>query len=68
MVKKYIPKQGDVVYLDFNPTKGHEETGFRPAIIISSDIFNVHTKMVMVCPITSNNKYFPTHYCLEIKF
>ena len=65
MVKKYIPKQGDVVYLDFNPTKGHEQTGFRPAIIISNDIFNEHTKMVMVCPITSNNKYFPTHYCLE---
>ena len=65
MVKKYIPKQGDVVYLDFNPTKGHEQTGFRPAIIISNNIFNVHTKMVMVCPITSNNKYFPTHYCLE---
>lgn len=65
MVKKYIPKQGDVVYLDFNPTKGHEQTEFRPAIIISNNIFNVHTKMVMVCPITSNNKYFPTHYCLE---
>ena len=65
MVKKYIPKQGDVVYLDFNPTKGHEQTGVRPAIIISNDIFNEHTKMVMVCPITSNNKYFPTHYCLE---
>lgn len=65
MVKKYIPKQGDVVYLDFNLTNGHEQTGFRPAIIISNNIFNVHTKMVMVCPITSNNKYFPTHYCLE---
>lgn len=65
MVKKYIPKQGDVVYLDFNPTKGHEQTGVRPAIIISNDIFNEHTKMVMVCPIISNNKYFPTHYCLE---
>ena len=27
MVKKYIPKQGDVVFFDFNPTKGHEQAG-----------------------------------------
>ena len=65
MVKKYIPKQGDVVLLDFNPTKGHEQSGFRPAIIISNNIFNEHTKMVIACPVTSNNKEFPTHYILE---
>ena len=34
MVKKYVPNQGDVVFLDFNPTKGHEQSGFRPAVII----------------------------------
>ena len=65
MVKKYIPKQGDVVFLDFNPTKGHEQKGKRPAVVVSHDVFNEHTKMVMVCPVTSNDKYFPTHYILE---
>ncbi len=65
MVKKYIPKQGDIIYLDFNPTKGHEQRGFRPAVVISTNIFNQNTKMVIVCPITSNNKEFPTHYQLE---
>ena len=65
MVSKYIPKQGDLVYLDFNPTKGHEQKGFRPAIVISNNIFNINTKMVMVCPISSNIKEFPTHYYLE---
>ncbi len=65
MVKKYIPKQGDIVYLDFNPTKGHEQKGFRPAVVISTNIFNQNTKMVIVCPITSNIKEFPTHYKLE---
>ncbi len=65
MVKKYIPKQGDVVFLDFNPTKGHEQSGFRPAVIISNNIFNENTKMAIVCPITSNTKEFPTHYNLE---
>ena len=65
MVKKYIPKQGDVIFLNFNPTKVHEQTSFRPAVVISNNVFNQNTKMVMVCPITSNDKYFPTHYNLE---
>lgn len=65
MVKKYIPSQGDIVSLDFAPTKGNEQTGKRPAIVISNNIFNEHTKMIIVCPITTNTKYFPTHYELE---
>ena len=65
MVKKYIPKQGDVVYLDFNSTIGREQAGFRLAVVISNNAFNQNTKMVIVCPITSNDKEFPTHYKLE---
>ena len=65
MVKHYIPKRGDIVYLDFHPTKGYEQSGFRPAIVISNDIFNINTKMAILCPITSNIKEFPTHYNLE---
>ena len=65
MIKKYIPKQGDVIFLNFNPTKDYEQAGFRPAIVISNNVFNQNTKMVMVCPIISNDKYFPTHYNLE---
>ena len=62
---KYIPKQGDIVYLDFNPTKGHEQQGKRTAIVISNDVFNINTKMTILCPITTNMKEFPTHYILE---
>lgn len=65
MVSKYIPKQGDIVFLDFNPTKGHEQAGFRPAVIMSNNVFNKNTKMAIVCPISSNMKEFPTHYILE---
>ena len=65
MVGKYIPKQGDIAFLDFTPTKGHEQSGYRPCIVISNNVFNKNTKMVIVCPITSNEKEFPTHYLLE---
>ena len=64
MVGKYIPHQKDIVFVDFNPTKGHEQSGFRPGIVISNNVFNKNTKMVIVCPITSNEKEFPTHYLL----
>ena len=62
---KYIPKQGDIVYLDFSPTKGHEQKGKMSAIVISNNIFNINTNMAVMCPITSNTKDFPTHYVLE---
>ena len=62
---KYIPKQKDIIFTDFDPTKGHEQKGYRPAVVISNDAFNKNTGMVIVCPITSNDKYFPTHYLLK---
>ena len=65
MVGKYIPKQKDIVFVDFNPTKGYEQAGFRLCVVISNNIFNKNTKMVIVCPITSNKKEFPTHYILN---
>ena len=65
MVGKYIPKQKDIVYVDLNPIQGHEQKGYRPAIVISTETFNKFTKMAIVCPITSNTKEFPTHYKLK---
>lgn len=65
MVKKYIPQRGDVVFVNFSPTKGHEQSGPRPAVVISNDIFNLKTHMIIACPISSNIKEFPCHYKLE---
>ena len=65
MVKEYIPKQSDIVYVQLNPTIGHEQAGYRPCLIISNYYFNKYTHMVIACPISSNNKFFPTHYNLE---
>ena len=65
MVEKYIPKQGDICYMDFDPVKGHEQKGYRPALVISNNVFNINTRMVIVFPITSNEKEFPTHHLLK---
>lgn len=52
---KYIPKQGDIVYFKKN----------NPAIVISNNVFNINTKMIILCPIISNEDDYPTHYKLE---
>jgi mRNA interferase MazF len=56
MVKKYIPKQGDIVIISFDPTSGHEQKESRPAIVISATEYNIHSGMILVCPITSKGK------------
>ena len=65
MVNNYIPKQGDICYVDFDPTKGHEQQGFRPGLVVSQTSFNKVTGMAILCPITSNDKPFVTHVLLK---
>ncbi|MFZ5754879.1 MAG: type II toxin-antitoxin system PemK/MazF family toxin [Bacillota bacterium] len=57
----YIPKKGDIVWLDFTPQSGHEQKGRRPAIVISNDFFNNKTGLAVVCPITSSRRDYPLH-------
>lgn len=52
----YIPKQGDICYMDFTPTLGHEQTGTRPAIVVSRENYNKYTGLVVLCPIKTNTK------------
>jgi mRNA interferase MazF len=60
MVKKiYVPEQGDLVWLNFNPGSGHEQQGRRPAIVISPKDYNEKTGLGLFCPITSKIKNYP---------
>lgn len=56
--KEYIPSRGDLVWLDFNPRKGREQAGHRPAIVVSPKQFNSLSSLAFVCPITSKVKGF----------
>ena len=58
---RYIPKKGDFVVLSFDPQSGHEQKGRRPAMVVSSTVFNRHTGLAMVCPITNAFRNFPFH-------
>ena len=48
--------QGDIILVDFDPTKGREQAGYRPALVISQTKYNLKRDLVIVCPITSKTK------------
>lgn len=50
---KYVPHRGDIVWINFDPTKGHEQRGRRPALVVSSRAYNRLSKRALFCPITS---------------
>lgn len=50
---EYIPSQGDIVWLDFDPSSGKEIMKRRPAYVVSRQAFNAHIGLAMVAPITS---------------
>ena len=58
-------EQGDIVYLDFDPQSGHEQKGRRPALVVSSNLFNRVSSMTMVCPITHTDRGYPFHLRLD---
>ena len=57
----WIPRQGDLVALDFDQQAGHEQKGRRPALVVSKEAFNKGTGMAICCPITNTDRKMPFH-------
>lgn len=55
---------GDLIWTDFDPTRGREQAGRRPALVVSSAAFTKYTGLAVVCPITSRVRPFPTSVVL----
>ena len=60
----WFPDAGDLIWTDFNPTKGREQTGRRPALVVSSMAFTANTGLAIVCPVTSRVRPFPSSVVL----
>ena len=57
--RNFILERGDIVWIDFSPTKGHEQSGGRPAVVISPLKYNTLYALALVCPLTTKyKKYF----------
>jgi mRNA interferase MazF len=57
--RRYVPHRGDVVWLSFTPQAGHEQTGRRPALVLSPSAYNGKVGLAVFCPITSRVKGYP---------
>jgi mRNA interferase MazF len=57
--RTYVPRCGDVVWITLNPRAGHEQTGRRPASVLSPESYNGKTGLAIFCPITNQIKGYP---------
>lgn len=49
-------KQGDIITINLDPIKGHEQAGYRPALIVSNVMYSKNSNMTLICPITNSNR------------
>lgn len=57
--------QGEIFFIDFNPSRGHEQRSYRPAIALSNDLVAEKSNMTIVAPISSTKRDFPMYYKLN---
>ena len=59
MVATYVPEAGDIVWIDFDPQAGREQSKRRPALVLTDSRYNRASGLCVVCPITSVRKGYP---------
>lgn len=59
-------RRGDIHYLNFDPRRGSEQGGHRPAVVVSSDRFNRHSPVVTVVPMTHTRRKAHLPHNVEI--
>lgn len=55
----YCPEAGDFIWIDLDPTVWHEQSGRRPAIVLSPRNYNAAAGLCVICPITSRVRDYP---------
>jgi mRNA interferase MazF len=65
MVKAtYVPDRGHLIKVDFDPSAGHEQAGWRPALVLSHASYNRATGLAIVVPVTNKQKGYPFEVAL----
>lgn len=59
MVTRYVPRAGDIIWLDFDPQAGREQAKRRPALVLTDQTYNTASGLALVCPLTSKRKPYP---------
>ena len=56
----YLPEQGDLAWINFDPQAGREQAKNRPALVLTGSDFNATTGLLVVCPITRTERTWRT--------
>jgi mRNA interferase MazF len=56
---RYVPERGDIVWINLNTQAGHEQAGYRPALVISTKAYNTKVRLMLCCPITHQANGYP---------
>lgn len=62
----YVPDEGEVVWLMFDPQAGHEQAGHRPALVISPASYNAKTHLMVCCLLTTKVKGHPFEVVTQV--
>ena len=57
--REYVPERGDAIWLTFDPQAGHEQSGRRPAVVLSPREYNGRAGLAILCPVTNRVKDYP---------
>lgn len=60
----YVPDQGDLAWVNFDPQAGREQAKNRPALVLTSVEFNAATGFLIACPITRTERPWRTRVAL----
>ena len=61
----YTPKQGDIIDINFNPSRGHEEQGWHPALVVSKQQLSATSPFIWCVPVSHGQYYHPLHVSLD---
>lgn len=64
--RHYVPESGDVVWLEFDPQAGHEQSGHRPALVLSPARYNGKTGLMVCCPMSTKIKGYPFEVLTDV--
>ena len=60
------PRRGEIWLADLHPTRGREQSGRRPVLILSVDLFNAGpAELIVVLPVTSTIRDIPLQVTVE---
>ena len=60
-----VPVQGDIIKINLDPKKGHEQAGYRPYICLSNKIISDYANIAIFAPISTTKRKYPLYVSLQ---